>query len=135
MFSPCCCFSTDVKEPVERPKKRSRPSTDNENENSSSEELHDPSVPGKKKRKAYIPATLRAAVWNTYIGDTIGKTKCPVCNTNDITPFTFQCGHVVAEACGGRTNLENLRPICAQCNVSSQKRHMEDFRKEYFSSV
>jgi 5-methylcytosine-specific restriction endonuclease McrA len=116
-------------------KKRSRKyhsTSDESQEHSSSDESHE-TTGSKKRRKAYIPATLRAAVWNTYIGDTIGKTKCPVCNTNDITPFTFQCGHVVAEACGGRTNLENLRPICAQCNVSSQKRHMEEFRKEYFT--
>lgn len=91
-------------------------------------------LPKKRFRKTHIPASLRAAVWNTYIGDTIGKTKCPVCETNDITPFTFQCGHIVAEACGGATNLSNLRPICMPCNVSSGKRRMDEFKQAYFAS-
>ena len=86
----------------------------------------------RTKRKTPIPASLRSAVWNTYLGDHVAKTKCPVCNTNDITPFTFQCGHVVAESLGGPTNLDNLRPICAPCNVSSQKRNMNEFKKAHF---
>ena len=88
--------------------------------------------PQRKHRKTPIPASLRAAVWNTYIGEERGKCKCPVCNTHDITPFTFHCGHVVAEANGGLTNLENLRPICAQCNTSSKTRDMREFKKTHF---
>jgi hypothetical protein len=63
----------------------------------------------------------------------VGKTKCPVCNTQNITPFTFQCGHIVAEAEGGPTNLENLRPICSLCNISSGRRNMKAFKKAHFT--
>lgn len=84
------------------------------------------------KRKAAIPASLRAAVWNTYIGETSGKAKCPVCSSQDISPFTFECGHVIAEANGGPTTLENLRPICGSCNRSSGTRNMMEFKDAHF---
>jgi hypothetical protein len=93
-----------------------------------------PEVRKKIARKTHIPMSLRAAVWHTYIGESIGKTKCPVCEVNYITPFTFQCGHVIAEACGGATNLDNLRPICMPCNVSSGKRRMDEFKETHFAS-
>ena len=84
-----------------------------------------------KPYKTRIPAALRAAVWKKYMGD-LGKAKCPVCELNDITPFDFQCGHIVAEACGGATNLDNLKPICGLCNVSSGTRNMDEFKKSHF---
>jgi hypothetical protein len=84
------------------------------------------------KRKAPIPASLRAAVWNTYIGEHLGKAKCPVCSSQDISPFTFECGHLVAEANGGPTTLENLRPICGACNRSSGTRNMMEFKDAHF---
>jgi len=37
---------------------------------------------------------------------------------NTITPFTFQCGHNIPESKGGETDISNLRPICANCNLS-----------------
>ena len=84
------------------------------------------------KRKAPIPAALRAAVWNTYIGAAKGKAKCPVCESQEISTFTFECGHVIAEANGGPTNLENLRPICGTCNRSSGTRNMMEFKESHF---
>jgi len=41
--------------------------------------------PLPKKRKKNIPKTVKEAVWNTYIGDSFGKIKCPLCQMNDIT--------------------------------------------------
>lgn len=37
---------------------------------------------------------------------------------NTINAFDFQCGHNVPESKGGKTNMENLIPICARCNNS-----------------
>lgn len=88
--------------------------------------------PPKKKRKATIPKSMRIAVWNTYIGETIGKTKCPICWQMDITQMNFHCGHVIAEANGGKVSIENLRPICASCNLSMRTMNMHDFANMYF---
>jgi len=91
--------------------------------------------PPKKKRKATIPKSMRIAVWNTYIGETIGKTKCPICWQMDITQMNFHCGHVIAEANGGKVSIENLRPICASCNLSMRTMNMHDFANMYFPRV
>lgn len=85
-----------------------------------------------KKRKKPIPKAVKMAVWNTYIGDSIGKTKCPVCQQQEITQMNFHCAHVVAEALGGETHVSNLRPTCASCNLSMGKKHLEEFKKSYF---
>jgi hypothetical protein len=92
-------------------------------------------VPVKKAavRKMRIPAALRASTWNKYIGESKGKTKCLVCNMNDITTFNFECGHVIAESLGGPTTLDNLRPICGQCNRSCGTRHLWEFRDTHFA--
>lgn len=77
--------------------------------------------------KARIRQTLRRLVWNTYIGELVGKSPCYCCRSKSITPFDFHCGHVVAEANGGPVHLDNLRPICAACNVSMGTMSMPDF--------
>ena len=48
-------------------------------------------------------ATIKKLVWNTNIGEDIGKTKCLCCKSTDITQLSFNCGHIIAEANGGET--------------------------------
>ena len=80
--------------------------------------------PPKKKR---IPATLKRLVWNKYIGENIGKSKCLCCRLTDITQLSFHCGHIISEFNSGTTDLENLRPICQNCNSSMGTTNMDDF--------
>lgn len=81
-----------------------------------------PTSTSKTRPKTYmkekIPASLRQMVWITY-NDEVFRSKCHVtwCK-NTITPFTFEVGHNKPESKGGKTVLENLLPICAQCNRS-----------------
>jgi len=35
-----------------------------------------------------------------------------------MTVFDFHVGHDVPEYKGGKTEIENLRPICIRCNLS-----------------
>jgi hypothetical protein len=83
-----------------------------------------------KYKKLTIPKVLRIKVWNTYIGENIGKTKCLCCNEIDITQSIFECGHIIAEAKGGKTVLENLMPICSTCNKSMGVKNLYDFKNE-----
>lgn len=92
------------------------------------EENKDDKREEKKKKKA-ISSTLKRLVWNTHIGEEIGKSKCLCCNTTDITQLSFHCGHVIAEAMEGETNVSNLRPICQNCNSSMGTKNMNDFMK------
>jgi len=68
--------------------------------------------------KATIPKALREQVWITYAGP-VFQNKCivPWCS-NTMTVFDFHVGHNVPESQGGATDITNLRPICARCNLS-----------------
>ena len=69
-------------------------------------------------RKEPIPKRLREVVWNTYNGDKYSS-KCHVawCN-NIINVFNYQVGHDIPESKGGSLDIENLKPICGNCNLS-----------------
>ncbi len=72
-----------------------------------------------------ISRSLRALVWNTYIGESVGRAHCK-CGTT-ISQLSFECGHVIAVANDGSTTIDNLRPICAGCNKSMGTENMHDF--------
>lgn len=83
----------------------------------------------KAKKKKPISATIKRLVWNTHIGEEIGKAKCLCCNATDITQMSFNCGHMIAEANGGETIVSNLKPICQNCNSSMGTKNMDEFMK------
>ena len=87
----------------------------------------------QKQPKKKIPKALKDACWKTYIGISIAQTDCPMkfCG-NKISQMSFDVGHVIAEARGGKTEISNLRPICHDCNISMGTENMEDFKK-YFN--
>lgn len=74
-------------------------------------------------KKKNIPIALRREVWIKNNGK-VFNAKCKVswCN-NEITPFNFECGHNIPESKGGKTNLDNLLPICSSCNKSMGNRY------------
>ena len=84
-----------------------------------------------KYKKKKIPKSLKMCVWNTYIGEEIGKIKCLCCNNNYISQLNFHCGHIIAEKNNGKTILENLRPICNICNGSMGIENMIIFKNKY----
>ena len=72
----------------------------------------------KMYQKTKIPKALREQVWISINGKRYAN-KCYVrwC-TNKIDVFNFQVGHNIPESKGGKTVLENLKPICCRCNQS-----------------
>jgi len=77
-------------------------------------------------QKKKIPKALREQVWLKYIGKKY-ESKCYVqwCE-NTIDVFNFQVGHNIPESKGGLTSLENLRAICARCNLSMSNKYTID---------
>lgn len=63
-----------------------------------------------------IPSTVRNSVWNTYVGATKKTSFC--CGTKRISTANHHCGHIQSKKMGGSMKIENLRPICGQCNTS-----------------
>jgi len=84
-----------------------------------------------KYKKKRISATLKRLVWNYWIGEEIGKSKCLCCNVTDINQMSFNCGHIIAESKGGETILSNLKPICQNCNSSMASMNMDEFMKTF----
>lgn len=82
--------------------------------------------------KATIPRLLKYAVWTHYVGS-VFDSNCTVkwCKA-PINPFTFEVGHNIPESKGGKTTIENLRPICSQCNKSMGNRYTIDEFTEKF---
>jgi HNH endonuclease len=83
----------------------------------------------KKPKKKTVPKVVRDLSWNKWIGEDIAKSKCFCCEINEIRMNSFHCGHVLAEANGGKMTVDNLRPICAACNTSMGTENLEEFKK------
>jgi 5-methylcytosine-specific restriction endonuclease McrA len=77
-----------------------------------------PSTDTKTKKKAAIPKALREQVWIQNVGN-LFEHKCLVdwCQ-NTMNVFDYHVGHNIPESHGGATNIKNLKPICARCNLS-----------------
>ena len=86
-------------------------------------------------KKVAIPKHVKTLVWDKYIGADKAEAPCVSCRSKTISIRNFHCGHVLAEANGGDSTIQNLRPICAPCNLSMGKRSMNEFTKEFFGWV
>jgi hypothetical protein len=76
--------------------------------------------------KIKIPKALREQVWLQSIGKKY-EMKCYIkwCK-NKMDVFNFHVGHNIPESKGGLTVLENLKPICARCNLSMSNQYSID---------
>lgn len=77
-------------------------------------------------KKKNIPKAIKQHVWLYHIG-TKFQDKCTVkwCN-NTITVFNYHTGHNIPESKGGTINIDNLRPICSNCNLSMNDKYSID---------
>jgi hypothetical protein len=87
-----------------------------------------------KITKKYIPKTVKNIVWDKYIGNIYGVGNCYCCK-KEIDSKHFEAGHIIAEANGGPTNVDNLRPICSCCNKTIGTKNMDNFISQYITSV
>ena len=76
-----------------------------------------------KNKKKNISKKLKEEVWIKHFGETFSA-KCPIswCS-HKITVFCFEAGHNIPESKGGRTAIDNLIPICGECNRSMGDRY------------
>ena len=73
-----------------------------------------------------IPKALRQQVWTQYNGEIFRK-QCTIrwCK-NEITVFNFHVGHNLPRSKGGTLELNNLVPICSNCNLSMSDNYTID---------
>ena len=87
-----------------------------------------------KKAKARIPGALKEQVWIKHNKKKF-QVKCPIewCK-NKINCFNHHIGHIIPESKGGPTTIENLKPVCAKCNLSMSNNYTIDEFSEKFAS-
>lgn len=75
-------------------------------------------IENKHIKKETIPKRIRELVWTTHNTEVFSN-KCYVswCD-NIINVFNFQVGHDIPESKGGTLDIDNLKPICGNCNLS-----------------
>lgn len=71
---------------------------------------------------------MKRMVWKSTFGET--QTSCKVKGCKEkISWWTFEAGHDLAEAKGGKIELSNLRPICRGCNNSMKTLSYNEWEK------
>lgn len=87
----------------------------------------------QKKRKQHIPKSLRNLVIDRDFGEQSNIGNCYVCQKR-LKRCDVHMGHVIPESKGGATVADNLKTICAGCNLSMGARHLEEFKAQYFGA-
>ena len=91
-------------------------------------------IKGQTKKKHKIPKAIKTQSWDTHIGADKGEVMCICCMHNKIKQSNFHAGHIQAEAEGGAATVDNIMPICSQCNLSMQTKHMRNYVEEHHPS-
>ena len=74
-----------------------------------------------KKKK--VPKALRQQVWLEYNGEKYNNKCNIVWCMSIISVFNLHVGHDIPESRGGRACIENLKPICSNCNLSMSSKY------------
>lgn len=80
-------------------------------------------------RRKNLPAALRTSVWVNRIGDRVGVSPCFCGCGREITRSSYICGHIISVRDGGEDKLDNLLPICAECNLSMGPKNLYEWCK------
>jgi 5-methylcytosine-specific restriction endonuclease McrA len=79
-----------------------------------------------------ITSALRKKVWDKEFGTQL-EAKCPIQHCTSMLfkeqDSAFHCGHIMPKCRGGEDTIENLRPICANCNARMGCRHWDEYEK------
>ena len=86
----------------------------------------------KKIRKNKIPKCVKNNSWDKYIGKNIGEALCICCNIKVIDSKNFIGGHIIYEKNGGDINVDNIIPICTECNSSMGYTNMDEFITKFY---
>ena len=69
-----------------------------------------------------ISSILKKTVWKKYFGDDSITGKCMFEGCNNILSLnvinSWHCGHILSVYNGGTNDLNNIKPICPECNAN-----------------
>ena len=70
--------------------------------------------------------------WDKYVGKEYGIALCICCNQTQIDSKTFVAGHIISEKNEGKVTIDNIVPICSECNSSMGSTNMNIFIEKYY---
>lgn len=86
--------------------------------------------------KKKIPKRIREIVWKKYIGHLwTGKCSVSWCDNFFSVLSSWHVGHNKPESKGGDLSIENLRPICADCNLGMGNKYSIEEWSETFDRI
>lgn len=91
-----------------------------------SPKLDKPKKPKIENKRKTISKPLKEKVWLACNGNSITG-KCFCCN-KEITVFNAEYGHIISVKNGGKTCLDNIKPICLTCNRGMGVINMLDYK-------
>jgi len=91
-----------------------------------------PSLTCEKSKKESIPSWLKARLWRKHYSKS-ECVQCPICSDTIISSLSFSAGHILPESKGGSICIENLMPICCECNSQMGTHHLYWFAWHYYS--
>lgn len=91
------------------------------------EQLREMTEPAAPYDERPITKSLKKDVWKKCQNG-----FCEICRTTKIAKDSFECGHIQSRALGGQTELDNLIPICFDCNRSMGTRNAYEYRDDVY---
>jgi hypothetical protein len=86
------------------------------------------------KPKKRIKQWNRDDIW-LYHNGPLTQVKCPCCQIRIISRDSFSAGHIQAESRGGSSQIENIIPICDDCNGRMGPMHMYWFSWDTYGII
>lgn len=83
----------------------------------------------KKKR---IPKKVKTDSWNLWMGPDTRKGNCKCCQLTTIDITRFDAGHIISEKNGGGTDIDNIIPLCNECNLSMSSTNIAEYMQYHY---
>ena len=83
-----------------------------------------PSLTYSAKPKKKLKPWFKDDIWIHHNGPHLKEIKCPCCHIRIINREAFSAGHIQAESRGGSSQIDNIIPICDDCNGRMGPTHM-----------
>ena len=84
--------------------------------------------------KQIIGSNLKKMIWEAFFKDDVSS-ACLCCKKVHISKDSYHAGHIISEAKGGLALLENLVPICRDCNTKCGQKNLLEFAKEKYNNI
>ena len=86
------------------------------------------------KPKKDLKSWFKDDIW-LHHNSTLKEIKCPCCQIRHITSESFSAGHIQAESREGSSQIDNIIPICKECNGRMGSSHMYWFAWDRYGTI